>query len=172
MKSRNILHFCLNLVRKIANNTMKILMLCLGNICRSPLAEGIMRSKLPESFEIDSAGTISYHEGKKADHRSIKIAEKYGVDINKHRARIITPKDLDEYDKIFCMDLENYKDAVSMAKSEEQRQKISLILNEAGNIGDNIEVPDPYWSELDAFDQVYKMLDEACDKIAKKLTSE
>lgn len=146
-------------------------MLCLGNICRSPLAEGIMRSKLPEHFEIDSAGTISYHEGKKADHRSIAIAKSYGIDINSHRARIITQIDLEEYDKIFCMDLENYKDAVSLANSEEQRQKISLILNEAGNTDDNIEVPDPYWSEMDAFDQVYKMLDDAFEKIAKKLTS-
>lgn len=150
---------------------MKILMLCLGNICRSPLAEGILRSKLPEDFEIDSAGTISYHEGKKADHRSIKIAQQYGIDISNHRARIITPKDLEDYDRIFCMDLENYKDAVSMANSEEQRQKIRLILNEAGNNGNQIEVPDPYWSEMDAFDNVYKMLDAACDSIAKNLTS-
>lgn len=148
---------------------MKILTLCLGNICRSPLAEGILRSKLPSHFEIDSAGTIAYHEGKKADARSIKVAERNGIDIKNHRARLIKKVDIDYYDKIFCMDLNNYKDCISMACTEEQRKKICLILAEGGNLGDNIEVPDPYYGEMEDFEYVFNLLDKACDCIAEKL---
>lgn len=149
---------------------MKILMLCLGNICRSPLAEGILRSKLPENFEIDSAGTISMHEGNKADRRSIRIAEMHDVNINEHRARIIKKEDFSYYDKIYCMDLHNLQDAYSMADTEEERQKISLILEEAGNISDFNEVPDPYYGDFEDFEKVYRMLDEACETIANQLT--
>lgn len=149
---------------------MKILMLCLGNICRSPLAEGILRSKLPENFEIDSAGTISMHEGNKADRRSIRIAEMHDVNIIEHRARIIKKEDFSYYDKIYCMDLHNLQDAYSMADTEEERQKISLILEEAGNISDFNEVPDPYYGDFEDFEKVYRMLDEACETIANQLT--
>lgn len=145
-------------------------MLCLGNICRSPLAEGILRSKLPENFEIDSAGTISMHEGNKADRRSIRIAEMHDVNIIEHRARIIKKEDFSYYDKIYCMDLHNLQDAYSMADTEEERQKISLILEEAGNISDFNEVPDPYYGDFEDFEKVYRMLDEACETIANQLT--
>lgn len=147
---------------------MKILMLCLGNICRSPLAEGILRNKLSSDFEIDSAGTISMHEGQKADKRSIKVAANHHVDINEHRSRPISAEDFENFDRIYCMDLHNQEDALSMAKNDEQRAKVSLILDVL-NSGKSNEVPDPYWGDLSDFENVYQMLDEACDVIAKEI---
>lgn len=150
---------------------MKILMVCLGNICRSPLAEGILKSKLPEIFTVDSAGTISMHEGKKPDHRSIEVAAANGLDISAQRSRPITKADFDNFDKIYCMDLSVYKDVLSMVATEELRSKVSLFLAAAGNTGENTEVPDPYFGDADGFDKVYKMIDKASDTIAAKLLS-
>lgn len=148
---------------------MKILIVCLGNICRSPLAEGIMKSKLPENFTVDSAGTISMHEGKQPDKRAIATAKNHGIDISNQKSRPTTKNDLDYFDKILCMDLNVYEDVVSMAKNEEQRKKISLFLEEAGNSGENMEVPDPYWGDMDEFESVYQLIDTASEKIANKL---
>ena len=150
---------------------MKILAVCLGNICRSPLAEGILKSKLPEHFTVDSAGTISMHEGKHPDKRSISTAEKYGLDISKQRSRPILPKDFEEFDVIYCMDLSVFETVISMAKNEDQRRKIVLYLEEAGFTGDQIDVPDPYWGNLSDFENVYQLLDEAADSIVAKLVS-
>lgn len=146
-------------------------MLCLGNICRSPLAEGILREKISKNHFVDSAGTINMHQGKKADARSIAVAKSHGVDINIHRSRPITKNDLDEFDIIFCMDQHNYDDAISMAKSEAQKQKISLILEDYGD-GNILEVPDPYYSDLQDFEEVYLLLDKACDRIAKTINQD
>lgn len=150
---------------------MKILAVCLGNICRSPLAEGILKSKLPEHFTVDSAGTISMHEGKHPDKRSISTAAKYGLDISKQRSRPILPKDFEEFDVIYCMDLSVFETVISMAKNEDQRRKIVLYLEEAGFTGDQIDVPDPYWGNLSDFENVYQLLDEAADSIVAKLVS-
>lgn len=145
---------------------MKILMVCLGNICRSPLAEGILQSKLPENFIVESAGTIDMHEGKNPDHRSIKTAQNFNVDISKQQSRHFTEKDFEEFDHIYCMDQNNFKDVLSLAKSDNDRKKVSLILE------NNQEVPDPYWSEMPAFDEVYQLLDKACERIAAELKSQ
>lgn len=147
---------------------MKILMLCLGNICRSPLAEGILRNKISDDNLVDSAGTISMHEGQKADKRSIKTAQNHQIDIDAHRSRPIVEKDFEEYDHIYCMDLNNLKDAMSLTKSEAQRQKISLILDVLQD-NNSQEVPDPYWGDWSDFENVYQMLDKACDVIADKI---
>lgn len=147
---------------------MKVLMLCLGNICRSPLAEGILRNKIANDNLVDSAGTISMHQGQKADKRSIKIAQNHHIDINPHRSRPIVEKDFEEFDHIYCMDFNNVKDAMSLTKSEEQRQRISLILDVLQD-DNSQEVPDPYWGELSDFEDVYQMLDKACDIIADKI---
>ena len=146
---------------------MKILMLCMGNICRSPLAEGILRSKISNHHEVESAGTISMHEGTKADHRSIKIAELHGIDIHTHRARAICEEDFEIFDRIYCMDLDNWENASSLAKDEEQRQKLSLIMNVLSHA--TREVPDPYWGTIEDFEKVYQMLNKACEAIAKEL---
>ena len=148
---------------------MKILMVCLGNICRSPLAEGILRSKISEKHIVASAGAISFHEGSPPDKRSTKIAKEYGVDISHQRANYFTEKHLEDFDKIFCMDLKNLEDVLSKAKSEEQRNKVSLIMEEAGVLSDEkIEVPDPYYGDMNDFEKVYQMLDQACEAIAEK----
>ena len=150
---------------------MKILMVCLGNICRSPLAEGVLKAKLPENFVVDSAGTISMHEGEHPDKRSIKVATNHGIDISHQKSRPITKFDLEEFDKIYCMDLKNLEDVTSLAKNEEQRQKVSLFLEEAGNFGEDNEVPDPYWGDLQDFENVFQLLDKASENIALKLQS-
>lgn len=148
---------------------MNILMVCLGNICRSPLAEEILKSKLPEGYFVDSAGTISLHEGKNPDHRSIAVAKQHGLDISAQRSRPITKQDFEKFDKIYCMDLSVYQDVISIAKDEEQRQKTALFLTEAGYPDGNNEVPDPYWSEMDGFEKVYQLIDDASERIAAKL---
>lgn len=150
---------------------MKILTVCLGNICRSPLAEGILKAKLPKHFIVDSAGTISLHEGENPDRRATAIAKKHGVDISAQISRPVTIEDFDYFDKIYCMDLSVLEDVISLARTEEQRAKVSLFLEEAGIPGNNYEVFDPYWSEMDGFEQVYKLLDEGSENIKIKLTS-
>lgn len=144
-------------------------MVCLGNICRSPLAEGLLASKLPkDKFHVDSAGTGGYHIGREPDSRSIATAKKYGLDISYQKARKFTPKDFDEFDYIFVMDNTNYNDVVFLAKSDDHKIKVALILNELFP-GDNVDVPDPYYGLQNGFDMVYEMLNEATDLIAKKL---
>ncbi|WP_407481407.1 low molecular weight protein-tyrosine-phosphatase [Elizabethkingia meningoseptica] len=147
---------------------MKILMVCLGNICRSPLAEGILQSKLPDYFTVDSAGTIAMHEGEHPDRRSVKAAANHGIDISRQHSRPIQQKDLEEFDRIYCMDLNNLKDVMSMARNESQRQKISLIL-EVLHDQNKIEVPDPYWGDSSDFEKVYQLLDKACTLVAEEL---
>lgn len=150
---------------------MKILMVCLGNICRSPLAEGIMKSKLPEDFEVDSAGTISMHEGSLPDRRSMSTALEHGIDLSNQRSRPIAKRDLETFDIIFCMDKNNLKDVLTLAKTDEQRAKIKLILAASGN-KDIQEVPDPYYGGIDGFEKVYQMLDKACTILAEELVKE
>lgn len=151
---------------------VKILMVCLGNICRSPLAEGILASKLPkDKFIVDSAGTGNYHSGKQPDHRSIATAKKNGIDISNQKARQFTTLDFDTFDYIFVMDNSNYEDVVFLAKTDEQKQKVQLVLNELFP-GDNVDVPDPYYGLQNGFDMVFEMLDETTDLIAKKLIAQ
>ena len=148
---------------------VKILMVCLGNICRSPLAEGILQSKLPrEQFIVDSAGTGNWHVGKQPDSRSIAIAKLRGLDISKQKGRQFTTKDFETYDYIFVMDNSNYSDVIHLAPNQEAKSKVSLILNDLFP-DENVDVPDPYYGMEDGFSNVYGMLDEVCEIIAKKL---
>lgn len=147
-------------------------MVCLGNICRSPLAEGILASKLPkDKFKIDSAGTGSWHIGKQPDQRSIATAKKNGLDISDQRARQFKTSDFDKFDHIFVMDNSNYNDVIALVRTEEQKAKVDLILN-ALFPGENVDVPDPYYGSQFGFDSVYQMLDEACDNLAQKLIAQ
>ena len=148
---------------------IKILMVCLGNICRSPLAEGLLASKLPKgTFFLDSAGTGNYHSGKEPDQRSIATAKKNGLDISHQKARQFSPRDFDTFDHIYVMDNTNYDDVVSLAKTQEQKQKVELILD-AIFPNENVDVPDPYYGLQNGFDMVWEMLDEATDVISKRL---
>ncbi|AUC23718.1 protein-tyrosine-phosphatase [Polaribacter sejongensis] len=148
----------------------KILMVCLGNICRSPLAEGILQSKVnSNTVSVDSAGTAAYHIGKLPDERSIEVAQKHGIDITKQRARKFVVKDFDEFDIIFAMDDSNYQNILSLARNNTDEQKVRMILNET-HPTKNLSVPDPYYGGNEGFENVYKMLDEACDIIADNLS--
>ena len=134
-------------------------MVCLGNICRSPLAEGVLKSKLSSThFRIDSAGTESFHIGKPPDYRSIKIAANHGIDISLQKARLFQLEDFNLFDKIYVMDRNNLKIIKQLAETSEQRDKVSLILK-------NEEVPDPYYGDESDFEMVFGLLDNACDKI-------
>lgn len=151
---------------------MKILMVCLGNICRSPLAEGVLVNKIERSelsHQVDSAGTAAYHVGELPDERSIEVANKHGIDLTNQRARQFSVADFREFDLIYAMDAENYNNILKLASSPEDEQKVKLILNEIEPFG-NSSVPDPYYGGKNGFEQVYQMLDLACDEIIKKLT--
>ncbi len=144
-------------------------MVCLGNICRSPLAHGILESKLSnDHFFVDSAGTASYHIGEKPDHRSITVAKSKGIDISKQKARQFIEADFDRFDIIYAMDKSNYDNILSLAQNEEDKRKVRLILNENPSIT-NKAVPDPYWGNMSDFEYVFEILDETCEIIAKKL---
>jgi len=148
---------------------MRILMVCLGNICRSPLAEGILKHKTQDlDVFVDSAGTASYHIGNLPDNRSIDIANKYGIDLTDQRARQFSETDFDNFDKIYAMDTNNYASIISISRNRNDRDKVDLILNET-NPKSFDSVPDPYYGEGDGFQKVYSMLDKACDVIVNKL---
>jgi protein-tyrosine phosphatase len=150
----------------------KILMVCLGNICRSPLAEGILASKLPNSnFYIDSAGTGNWHIGKSPDHRSIAVAKKNGIDISKQKCRQFAIQDFENFDIIYAMDASNFDDLMVLAPNKISKQKVKLILDEVFP-NENVDVPDPYYGTENGFNQVFLMLDEACQNIANKLLTE
>ncbi|CAA7393078.1 low molecular weight protein-tyrosine-phosphatase [Chryseobacterium fistulae] len=151
---------------------MKILLVCLGNICRSPLAEGILKEKLPSDFFVDSAGIISVHEGKSPDERAVKTASNHHIDISNQRSRPITDADFENFDKIYCMDMRVLNEVISKIKNEEHHNKVSLFLSATGEGLQNAEVPDPYWGEMDDFENVFQLLDTACHKIAAHLKSE
>ncbi len=145
-------------------------MVCLGNICRSPLAHGILDDKIKQrnlNWFVDSCGTGSWHTGELPDKRSIEIAAKNGIDITYQRARQFRSSDIDEFDLIFAMDTNNYNDIRKYCNNEEERAKVKLILNEVYP-NENRSVPDPYYDGVDGFSDVFKMLEEACDKIIKK----
>ena len=147
---------------------MKILMVCLGNICRSPLAEGILKSKLPTNFVVDSAGTSAFHRGECPDERAIQVAKNHGVDISMQRSRPFQVWDFDEFDGIYCMDQSNLKNILQFTDNDSHKEKVSLILDILEN-PNYTEVPDPYYGGREGFELVYKLLDEACEKIANDL---
>ncbi|TRX36261.1 low molecular weight protein-tyrosine-phosphatase [Flavobacterium restrictum] len=149
--------------------SIKILMVCLGNICRSPLAEGILASKLPkDKFTVDSAGTGSWHIGHAPDERSIAVAKKNGLTISNQKGRQFTQKDFEEFDYIYVMDNSNYDNVIALAENEIQKNKVQLILNVLFP-DENVDVPDPYFGLTNGFNIIYGMLDEACEVIAEKL---
>lgn len=143
-------------------------MVCLGNICRSPLAEGILKSKLSDDFLVDSAGTIAMHEGEAPDRRAIKTSANHGIDISRQKSRPIRKSDFEKFDLIYCMDQKNFKEVVLMAENDEHRQKVHLFLEQAGQ-DQHSEVPDPYWGDLNDFENVFELLDRACNQISHQL---
>lgn len=148
-------------------------MVCLGNICRSPLADGLLRRKVAENHldvTVDSAGTSSYHAGEAPDERMIATSKNRGTSIDFLRARTFTHSDLDEFDAIYVMDKSNLQNVLALAENEQQKQKVKLILNELEE-GTDAEVPDPYFGGSEGFEHVYDLLDKATDKIIEKIKS-
>jgi protein-tyrosine phosphatase len=141
-------------------------MVCLGNICRSPLAEGILKSKA-KNLEVDSAGTAGYHVGKQPDIRSIDIAKKHDINLTNQRARQFSTRDFDDFDKIYVMDNDNYSKIISLARSQEDMDKVDLILNEIYP-KEYKSVPDPYYGGDEGFQNIYNLLEVSCEVIAKK----
>lgn len=147
----------------------KVLMVCLGNICRSPLAEGLLKSKVDTSqIYVTSAGTGSWHVGEQPDPRSIAVAKKNGLDITDQRGRQFKAADFNEFDHIFVMDNSNKANVLKLAKTDADTEKVQLILDEIFP-GENVDVPDPYYGGDSGFDNVYDMLNEACEKIANRI---
>ena len=146
-------------------------MVCLGNICRSPIAEGILRQKINdlgiEGFETDSAGTSSYHIGEAPDARMRQTAKSNGVNIDDLAARQFLVSDYDEFDIIYAMDSSNYNNMLALARNEDDKAKVKLILNEI-NPGANNAVPDPYYGGDEGFQHVFDLLDHATDVIIEK----
>lgn len=147
---------------------MNVLMVCLGNICRSPLAEGILKNKVKATqIHVDSAGTAGYHVGNPPDQRSIIVAHNHGIDISQQRCRKFTVSDFDTFDLIYAMDNSNYNNIIGQSRNKKDSEKVSLLLSEINF--KNEEVPDPYYDSEDGFEKVFHMIDQACDAIAARL---
>ncbi len=148
-----------------------ILMVCLGNICRSPVAEGIMQSKLDAynlNVNVDSAGTSNYHIGENPDHRSTKNALKNGIDISKLISRQFKADDFARFDIIYVMDEQNKIDVLSLARNENDKSKVKLMLSELSDSSYK-SVPDPYFGGEAGFQLVFDLLSEACENVAQSL---
>ncbi len=149
----------------------KILMVCMGNICRSPMAQGIMEEKIREyglQAVVDSAGTIDYHEGEAPDWRAQATMKTHGLDISGQRARQIRLHDLDEYDFILVMDDSNRRELMRLA-TPEQLGKIRFVTEYAWP-GQQIEVPDPYYGGREGFENTFRVLDTSCEAFARHLS--
>lgn len=144
---------------------MKVLMVCLGNICRSPLAEGILRHLIEKEkldWEVDSVGTSNWHVGEKPDTRSIEVARKNGIDITNQRARQLDFDDYEKFDLILTMDASNFQNVQNLARKPEHQGKIKMLLNYSYP-NENRQVPDPYYDG--GFDPVFAMVYDACQNV-------
>lgn len=149
-----------------------ILMVCLGNICRSPLAHGILESKLPsDRFYVDSAGTANYHVGDLPDHRSIAVAKTHGIDISNQQGRQFKISDFDTFDYIYVMDQSNFENVVKLARDTNDIAKVKLILEVDPSISEKY-VPDPYYGGDPGFENVFKLLDNVTTIISHQLLNE
>lgn len=149
---------------------MKILMVCLGNICRSPLAEGILQDKAWKAglkWSVESAGTNSYHIGEAPHPLSQKVANLNGIDICKQRKRRFVAEDFKRFDKIYAMSADVIDEMKSIAKKNFDEKKVDLLLNELFP-GQNVDVPDPWYGPEPEYHHVYKLINDACEAIIKK----
>lgn len=146
-------------------------MVCLGNICRSPMAEGIAKQKIKKmglDVFVDSAGTSNYHINEAPDSRAIKKNAEYGIDISSYKGRQLVAEDFDEFDHIFVMDASNYQNTIALTDDSDKKEKVKMILN-LSHPNSNMSVPDPYYGAEDGFENVYGLLDEACDILIQKI---
>lgn len=152
---------------------MNVLFVCTGNICRSPLAEGILREKFNNYHLpgiIDSCGFESFHAGDPPDHRAQTVARKHGIDISGHQSRLFRVSDFDRFDRIYVMDSTHYYNVMRYARDEADRQKVDYIMNLLSP-GTNNPVRDPWYDDLAAFEKVYTQLEPACEALAASVKS-
>ena len=153
---------------------IKILFVCTGNICRSPLAEGILREKLITNnitAVVDSCGFESFHVGDPPDSRAQAVALKRGIDLSSHRARLFSTLDFERFDYIYAMDSSHYNNIIRLTKNESERAKVDFVLNVAYP-SQNLGVQDPWYHDIKAFEKVYLQLDMVCDLIVENIVSE
>lgn len=153
----------------MTNTAPKVLMVCLGNICRSPMAEGVLKQKAKEhgiDMFVDSAGTSDWHQGERPDERAQEEMRNQGLDISDQRSRTFVIEDFDQFDHILVMDISNKTNVLQLARNSEDAGKVSLMLDH-GNEVKGMSVPDPYYN--DGFNHVYELLDYACDAFLKSL---
>ena len=144
-------------------------MVCLGNICRSPIAEGILSAKCKHlPIIVDSAGTSGFHIGEAPDQRAQYITNANQINISNQKARKLTSKDIENFDLIYVMDESNYVNSLKLVKNTNDKMKIDFILN-LSNPGKNLSVPDPYFNGDKGFEKVYNLLNDACEKIKMQL---
>jgi protein-tyrosine phosphatase len=151
---------------------MKILMVCLGNICRSPLAEGILQDKINKiglNWMVDSAGTAGHHVGEAPHHLSQKVSKQNGIDISHQQCRKFVREDIIRFDKIFVMDMSNYNDVEKICGAEWNKTKVDLLLN-LSHPNENKNVPDPWYGKEDGYHKVFKMINEACEKLIENFS--
>ncbi len=149
-------------------------MVCLGNICRSPMAQGILEKKVEDqglNIQVDSAGTAAYHIDEHPDSRATAKAAEYDIDISNYRGRQIEVGDFDHFDHIYVMDNYNFRDVMEITRNDFDKDKVQMIMNKVFP-GDNMSVPDPYYGGAEGFENVYQLLDKACDKIIEDLVYE
>ena len=147
----------------------KILFVCLGNICRSPMAEGIMRKKITEknlSIEVNSAGTADYHVGERPDSRAIATSKSYGIDISELRGRQFKENDFDQFDRIYAMDASNFKNILRLARNENDEKKVHYFLADGNN---GLDVPDPWFGEPEGFYSVFELIEKTCINILEDI---
>lgn len=147
-------------------------MVCLGNICRSPLAEGILNNELTllgkKHIVVQSAGTASFHVGEHPDNRAIKIAKKHNIDISKHKAQMFKHKMFENFDRIYVMDKSNYYDVITLSKNEIEASKVDFLLNFT-NKCPNQDVIDPWYGNENDFEKVFTQLENVCSELARSL---
>ncbi len=166
-----VIHFS-TLLRLFIFALMKILMVCLGNICRSPLAEGILQEKAFKAglnWSVESAGTNGYHDGEAPHRLSQKVAKMNGIDISSQRSRKFTTADFEMYDKIYAMAGDVINDMRRISGKKFDASKVELLMNEL-HPGKDMDVPDPWYGTEPGYHDVYKMIDAACDAIIQKTT--
>jgi len=151
---------------------INILMVCTGNLCRSPIAAGVLRKKLQErniSAVVDSAGFETYNIGEQLSEQTLEFARNYGIDISDHTMRLFTIQDFDNYDRIYAIDHGGYKDVMFLTRNDQDRLKIDYLLNTILP-GQNKMVPNPYTGDMANMESSYQLIDKACEKIAESLT--
>ena len=151
---------------------MKILMVCLGNICRSPLAEGILQHKISKAglnWQVDSAGTNGYHVGDTPHRLSQKVARMNGIDISRQAGRQFVKEDFDRFDKIYAMAADVVDEIKYISKEKFDADKVDLLLNEKYP-GQHRDVPDPWYGTEPGYHEVYELIDKACEQLIKNTT--